>query len=89
MLREKVRLTSKGQATMPKKVREFLKLSPGDPFEYVEENGKIYLRPANLSAKDLAGILHRPGQKTATIEDMNEAVEQAAAERYRRVNDRG
>lgn len=37
------RITSKGQTTVPREVREKLSLRPGDVVAYVEENGRILL----------------------------------------------
>lgn len=39
-----VRLTSKGQITIPKRVREGLGLKPGDEVEFVAEGGEYRLR---------------------------------------------
>lgn len=38
------RITSKGQVTIPKEVRERLGLRPGDELEFTEENGVFHLR---------------------------------------------
>jgi AbrB family looped-hinge helix DNA binding protein len=40
----KTRVTSKGQVTVPKEVRERLGLRPGDELEFIEENGVYRLR---------------------------------------------
>jgi len=37
------RLTSKGQTTIPREIRERLRLKPGDAVAYVEENGRVIL----------------------------------------------
>jgi AbrB family looped-hinge helix DNA binding protein len=42
------RLTSKGQVTIPKAIRELLKLSEGDRVAFLEENGKILITKASL-----------------------------------------
>lgn len=81
-------LTSKGQMTLPKEIRDDLNLKPGDKIELVKIRGHYELRPRNRSALALAGILHRPGVKALTIEEMDEAVGQAVAERNRRARDR-
>ena len=73
-------ITSKGQITLPKEVRGRYKLKPGDSVEFVEENGKTWVRPRNIRAVDLAGILHRPGMKAKTIEEMDKAIGEALAE---------
>jgi antitoxin PrlF len=73
-------LTSKGQTTIPKTIRDHLKLRPGQRIDYVvEEGGKVVLRPATYDLGDLAGLLHRPGQKTLTVEDMNEVMRRRGA----------
>ena len=40
----KTRITTKGQVTVPKEVRERLGLRPGDELEFIEENGVYRLR---------------------------------------------
>jgi antitoxin PrlF len=73
-------ITSKGQTTIPKEVRKKLKLKPGDRIYWILEDDQAVLRPKTGSILDLAGMLHRPGQKPATIEEMNSAIADAAAE---------
>jgi AbrB family looped-hinge helix DNA binding protein len=42
------RLTSKGQVTIPKRIRDFLGLAPGMAVEFVlGQDGAIVLKPAN------------------------------------------
>lgn len=40
----KNRITTKGQVTIPKAVRERLGLRPGDEIEFVEDNGGVRLK---------------------------------------------
>ncbi len=82
------KLTSKSQTTIPKKVRDLLKLTPGDRFDYIEEDGKIVIKPRNLRAADLFGVLKRKGQKPVSVEEMNKAVRKTVVERYERSLDR-
>jgi len=42
------KLTSKGQITIPKNVRELLNLKPGDIIVFVEKNGEITIRRSEL-----------------------------------------
>jgi AbrB family looped-hinge helix DNA binding protein len=44
-LREKARVTSKGQITLPKAVRERLRLRPGDDIEFVEDERGLHVQP--------------------------------------------
>lgn len=78
-------ITSKGQITLPKEVRDRLSLKPGDAIEFIEEGGKTWVRPRNLRAVDLAGILHRPGMKTLTIEEMDEVIGAALSDDDQRI----
>ena len=78
-------ITSKGQITLPKEVRDRHSLKPGDSVEFIEEGGKTWVRPRNLRAVDLAGILHRPGMKAFTIEEMDEAIGEALSEDDERI----
>lgn len=68
-------ITVKGQTTIPKKIRNHLNLHPGDQIDFViEENGKVILEPAALDVKELEGIMHRPGMKAVSVDEMKEAV---------------
>ena len=68
-------ITSKGQTTIPKKIRNHLNLQPGDRIDFVvEDDGKVFLEPASHDIGDLEGILHRPGMKAVSAEDMNKAL---------------
>lgn len=78
-------LTSKGQLTLPKTVRDDLGLKEGDKVEFEKIDGRYVLRPRNRSAMELAGILHRPGMKAMTIEEMDEALAKALAEDDERI----
>lgn len=58
-------LTSKGQTTIPREVREFLKLKPGDRMEFkLDPDGKtVILKAANIQVTSLRGILKHEGMK--------------------------
>lgn len=79
------RLTSKGQTTIPLQVRERLGLRQGDAIEFVfQADGSVGLRSTKRDVGSLKGLLHRPGMRTVSIEDMNAAVRQAAVKGYLR-----
>jgi len=68
-------ITSKGQITIPKEVREKLGLREGDRIDFlVDSNGNAILKPASFSFRQLKGILHRKNRKTISVEKMNEAI---------------
>lgn len=67
-------MTSKGQLTLPKNVRDELGLKAGDKLDIVKEHGTYVLRPRNVRAIDLYGILHRPNDKPMTAQEEDEAL---------------
>lgn len=72
-------LTSKGQTTIPKAVREYLRLRPGDRMEFIlEGNGRVVLVPAVVDARELKGILPPP-RKPVTIEKMKKVIRKRGA----------
>jgi antitoxin PrlF len=76
-------ITSKGQATIPKAIREHLRLKPGDRIKFfMDPDGSVVLLP-KLPASALRGIVASGGQ-TATIEEMNEAAAEGATDAARR-----
>jgi antitoxin PrlF len=72
-------ITSKGQATIPKAIREHLGLKPGDRIKFfMHPDGSVVLLP-KLPASALRGIA--AGRRaTVTIEEMNEAVAEGAVD---------
>ena len=71
-------ITTKGQATIPKAIREHLRLKPGDRVKFfVHPDGSVVLLP-KLPASALRGII-KAVRRPVTIEEMNEAVHEGAA----------
>jgi AbrB family looped-hinge helix DNA binding protein len=52
-----VRMSSKGQVVIPKKIRESLKLAPGDRLEVSVEEGGVMLRAKPAPLGELFGCL--------------------------------
>ena len=68
-------LTTKGQITIPKAVREALRLRAGDRVEFVVKGGtEATLRPITKSVDEVFGKLHNPDQPSRTLEEMKDAV---------------
>ncbi len=64
-------LTSKGQTTIPKEIRDRLHLRPGDRLEFITEaDGRVVLVPVTLDIGDLFGALPKPKRK-ASLEEMD------------------
>jgi AbrB family looped-hinge helix DNA binding protein len=80
-------LTSKGQTTVPAEVREMLNLKPGDRIRYVTSGDKVYIRVKNKRIADLAGLLHVPGRRPISVEEMDEAIGGHVVEEDKRIMD--
>ncbi len=78
------KITSNGQVTIPKEVRDHLGAHSGRRLRFtLEESGQARVTLAAQSILDLVGILPKP-KRPVTIEEMDEGIRQAAAERYLR-----
>jgi len=74
-------LTSKGQVTIPKAVRDELGLRVGDRVAFrILEDGRVVVEPETVDLLDLKGIL-KPKRKGVTIDDMDDAIRTAATKR--------
>lgn len=74
-------MTSKGQITVPKAVRDDLGLVPGAKVLFVKlGDGHYRLVARTGEASALAGMLHRQGRQPLTVEEMDEGMAAAAAE---------
>ncbi|MBV8603718.1 MAG: type II toxin-antitoxin system PrlF family antitoxin [Pelomonas sp.] len=68
---EPTTLSSKGQVTVPRAVREQLGLQAGDKIAWsVLSNGTVVLRPKTRRLVDLMGILTAPGQPGVSVDEM-------------------
>lgn len=67
-------LTGKGQVTLPKALRERVRLSPSDRIEFaIEDDGRVSLWVKQGSIKGLKGFLPKPAQPVSPSE-MEEAI---------------
>jgi antitoxin PrlF len=72
-------ITEKGQATIPKAIREHLRLKPGDRVKFfVHPDGSVVLLP-KVPAAALRGILRSRTRRPVTLNEMTEAAGEAAA----------
>lgn len=68
-------LTSKGQITIPKSVRDSLHLHEGDKVEFVIiESKEALIRPITKKVDDVFGRLHKPGRKPVSVEKMDAGI---------------
>jgi AbrB family looped-hinge helix DNA binding protein len=74
-------ITVKGQATIPKSIREHLGLRPGDRVKFfVHPDGSVVLLP-KLSASAVRGIVESRNRQPVTTEQMTAAVAESALSR--------
>ena len=74
------RLTSKGQVTVPKRIRDGLELLPGMPVTFaLTANGQVVIEPANA----VAGVSTAAGATPAPAPDRFEAARGKADIRWR------
>jgi AbrB family looped-hinge helix DNA binding protein len=66
-------LTSKGQVTLPKEVRDRLGLRAGDRIEFVETDRGFVVVPATQDIRAIKGIAPKP-PKAVTVDEMNRAI---------------
>jgi antitoxin PrlF len=77
-------VTAGGKMTLPKELREKLGVRAGTKLRLVlGSDDQVVMTPADLSVQRLFGILGKP-PRSATLEQMDEAVRRGAVERYLR-----
>ena len=65
-------LTSKGQTTIPKEIRDGLAIKEGDRMTFtLLPNGTVLMRVKNKSALAVGGRLQKKGRKALPIEDLS------------------
>lgn len=81
-------LTSKGQVTIPKAVREKLGLQTGDRIDFVDTGKGIVLVPVTRDLRALRGILKGQVASPVTLEEMKQAIGDMAIRRSQRARRR-
>ena len=76
-------ITTKGQVTVPKAVRNALSLKTGDRIEFVlTDNREAIIRPISKKVDEVFGILHKPGRKAVSIKKMNDGIKKRMKDRF-------
>jgi AbrB family looped-hinge helix DNA binding protein len=76
-------ITSKGQVTIPKDIRESLKLHAGDKIEIlVTANGEAIIRPVSKKVDEMFCKLHKPGRKAVSVDSMNNAIQERMKDKF-------
>ncbi len=65
-------VTSKGQTTIPKQIRDSLQMKTGDRLTFtLMPDGVVLMRVKNRNIMDVAGKLHKPRRKALPIEQLS------------------
>lgn len=65
-------LTSKGQTTIPKSIRDHLSMKAGDRMTFtLLSDDTVIMRLKTKSMMDLAGSLHKKGRKALSVEQLS------------------
>lgn len=70
-------ITSKGQVTVPKPIRDSLHLRPGDKLNFLFDEGELRVTPVKSSVTALKGMLPKPATPV-TLAQMDEAIARAS-----------
>ena len=72
MITSDATLTSKGQTTIPKEIRDELGMKPGDRMTFtLMSDATVVMRVKNKSISDLAGMLYKKGRKPVPVEQLS------------------
>lgn len=73
-------MTSKGQITIPKEMRDDLGLKPGSKVMFIKlSSGQYRILPRTGKVRDLVGLLHDPTRPVLTLEEMEDAIQEGWA----------
>jgi AbrB family looped-hinge helix DNA binding protein len=76
-------MTSKGQITVPSRLRSALHLKPGDKIVFVEEAGSYRIEPQVGTLADLRGVV-RGSRDAVTTEQVTAWIEEGRGARWSR-----
>jgi AbrB family looped-hinge helix DNA binding protein len=77
------KVTSKGQITIPKEIREFIGAEPSDRIVFIPlEEGKVLMTSQQNPVSDLFGMLnHRKKAQAVSLEEINLTIRKKRLER--------
>ena len=75
-------ITSKGQITIPQRVRKYLHLHTGDKVSFELHDGKeAVLKPITKSIDEVFGMLHKAENPVVSVDAMNAAIRKRMQEK--------
>jgi AbrB family looped-hinge helix DNA binding protein len=75
------RVTAKGQATIPKEIRERLGIKPGDRVAFILRGDEVILRPVRGTLLELRGSL-KPRRYPEDLEQVRAEVRRRRGQRF-------
>jgi AbrB family looped-hinge helix DNA binding protein len=76
----KAKITVKGQVTIPKDIRDILKIGPGDQIDFIiDDQGEVHISPRTCDFRSLKGFFYKKGRSAASLEDMEMAIKKGAS----------
>jgi len=72
------KITSKGQTTIPKEIRDYLQLAPGDRVMFMQRDGEVILRPVTQTLLDLRGSIN-PQRRPEDFDAVRQEVKRKVA----------
>lgn len=73
------RVTSKGQTTIPKEIRDYLRLKAGDRVAFIQRGDEVVLYPVKGTLLDLRGSI-KPRGRPEDLEEVRRVVKKKMAE---------
>lgn len=74
-------ITSKGQVTIPKELRDALHLRAGHRLEFeLREDGSVLVRPRTFDALRLFGVLKTKRSRPVSLEEMDLGIAKGASQ---------
>ncbi len=78
-------ITSKGQVTIPKEIRDKLRLKPGDILNFeMESVNTVVVTTKKKDYKEAYGMLYRENQEPKSDKEINEGIVEYLKEKYKR-----
>lgn len=73
-------LTSKGQVTIPKQIREQLRIAPGNRLDFqLAPSGEVVMKVLNRDLRALKGIVKFPRRRAVSLAEMDRAIAEGSA----------
>jgi len=74
-------VTTKGQVTIPKAIREAIGVGPGDRVRFLRrDDGVVVIEPETVEVLSLKGLFEDRVTRPVSLEEMDDAIAGAAAE---------